>query len=138
MSPKNGAEDPLNGVSDSLMKQEKFFKPPIQDMNTVFKIGLAERRSRTGTRGSGGRGDRARIEFNVGPVGEEPIQSDQNKMGEDLLFDTAQSFAVKVLDVHNALAHLVKLLNAPAAMVDADELLERIPLHIEQGRTQAK
>ena len=138
MSSKDGREDPVNDASDPLMKQEKFFKPAIQDMNTVFKIGLADRRSRAGSLRSGGRGERASIQFNVSPVGEEPIQSDQNKMGEDLLFDTAQGFAVKVFDINNALAHLVKLLDAPSAMVDVDELLKRITLHIEQGRSQAK
>ena len=138
MSSKDGGEDLLNDASDLLVKQEKFFKPPIQDMNTVFEVGLADRRSRAGTLGSGGRGGRASMEFDVGPVGEEPIQSDQNKMGEDLLFDTALGFAVKVLDDKDTLAHLVKLLDAPSAMVDVDELLERITLHIEQGSTQAE
>ena len=89
MSSKNGREDPLNDASDALVKQEKFCKPPLQDMNTVFEIGLADRQSRVGTLGSGGRGGRASIEFDVGPVGEEPVQSDQNEVGEDLLFNTA-------------------------------------------------
>ena len=55
MSSNDGGEDPLNDASDPLVKQEKFFKPPIQDMNTVFEIGLADRRSRTGTLEGGGR-----------------------------------------------------------------------------------
>ena len=54
MSSKDGREDPLNDASDPLVKQENFFKPPLQDMNTVFEIGLADRRSRAGTLGSGG------------------------------------------------------------------------------------
>ncbi len=138
MSSKNGREDPLNDASDSLVKQEKFFKPPLQDMNTVLEIGLADRQTRAGTLGSGGRGGRASIEFDVGPVGEEPVQSDQNEVGEDLLFDTALGLAVKVLDEEDTFAHLVKLLDAPSAMVDVDELLERIALPIEQGGPQAK
>src|SRR5438876_215014 len=82
---------------------------------------------------SGGRGSGAGIEFDVGAVGEEPVQSDQNKVSEDLLFDTALGLGVKVLDDKDALAHLVKLLDAPSAMVDVDKLLERIALGIEQG-----
>ena len=55
MSSKDGREDPLNGAAYPLVKQEKFFKPPLQDMNTVFEIGLTDRRSRTGSLESGGR-----------------------------------------------------------------------------------
>jgi len=138
MSSKNGGEDPLNDASDALVKQEEFFKSPIQDMNTVFEIGLADRRSRAGTLGSGGRYSQASIEFDVGPVGKEPVQSDQNEMSEDLLFDAALGLAVKVLNLKDTLAHLVKLLDAPPAMIDVNELLGRIALRIKQGGSQAK
>ncbi len=97
-------------------------------MNTVFEIGLAVRRSRARTLGSGGP---IRIERDVGPIGEKPVQGDQNEMGKDFLFDTALGLAVKVLDDEDALAHLVKFLDAPSAMVDVDELLERIAMRIE-------
>src|SRR2546425_11100176 len=104
-------------------------------MNTVFEIGPAVRRSRARSLGSGGR---VRIEFDVGPIGEKPVQGDQNEMGKDFLFNTALGRAVKILDDEDALAHLVKFLDAPSAMVDIDELLERIALPIEQCSTQAK
>ena len=45
---------------------------------------------------------------------------------------------MKVLDDKDTFAHLVKLLDAPSAMVDVDELVERIALGIEQGGAQAK
>ena len=70
MSCEDGTKEPLNDVSDPLVKQEKLFKPPVKDMNTVFEIGLAVRRSMAGARGSGGP---ARIEIDVGPICEEPI-----------------------------------------------------------------
>ena len=43
MSCKDSAKEPLNDASVALVKQEKLFKPPVQDMNTVFEIGLAVR-----------------------------------------------------------------------------------------------
>ena len=135
MSCKDGSKDPLNDASDPLVKQEKLFKSPVKDMNTVFEIGLAVRRSSVGAGGSGGP---ARIELDVGPIGEEPIEGDQNEVGKEFLFDTALSLGVKVLDDENALADFVKLFNAPAGMVDIDEGLERIPLRIEQRGAQAK
>ena len=135
MSSKNGGEDPLNDASDALVKQEEFFKSPIQDMNTVFEIGLADRGSWTGALGIGGG---ARIELDVGTIGEEPIEGDQNEVGKDFLFDAALGLGVKVLDDEDALAHLVKLLDAPSAMVDVDEHLERIATCIEQRGAQAK
>lgn len=138
MTPKDGREDPLNGASDLLVKQEKFFKPTFQDMNAIFEIGLANRRNRAGMMESGGRGGRAGIEFDVGAIGEEPVESDQNKVGEDLLFDAAFGPGVKVLNVEDTLANLIEFLDAPSAMVDVDELLERIPLGIDQGGAQAK
>ena len=135
MPSKNSGKDSLDGALDPMLQQEKFFKPPLQDMNRVFEIGLAEWGIGDGTAERGGR---VRIEFGVGAIGEEPVQSDENKVGEDLLFDTALGPAVKVLNVEDTFAHLVKLFDAPSAMVDVDEVLERISLRIEQGGTQAK
>ena len=88
--------------------------------------------------GAGGTGGPARIEIDVGPIGEEPIQGDQNEVGKDFLFDTALGLGVKVLDDEDALADLVKLLDAPSAMVGVDKLLERIAMRIEQRGAQAK
>ena len=135
MSCKDGTKDPLKDASDPLVKQEKLFKSPVKNMNTVFEIGLAVRRSMAGAGESGGR---ARIELDVGPIGEEPIQGEKNEVGKDFLFDTALGLGVKVLDEEDALADLVKLLDAPSAMIDVDELLERISMHIEQRGAQAK
>ena len=135
MSSEDDTKDPLNNASDLLVKQEKRFKSPVQDMNTVFEIGLSLR-GRIG--GIGGSGGSARIELQVGPIGEEPIQGDQNEVGKDFLFDTAFGLGVKVLDDEDALADLVKLLDAPSAMIDVDELLERITMRIEQCGAQAK
>ena len=128
MSCKDCTKDPLKDTSDPLLKEEELLKPPFKDMNTVFEIGLAVRRSRARTRGSEGR---VGIELDVGPIGEKPVEGDQNKMGKDFLFDTALGLAVKVLDDEDALAHLVKFLDAPSARVDVDELLERIAMRIE-------
>ena len=127
MSPKDGPKEPLNDASDPVAKQEELFKRPVKDMNTVFEIGLAGRRSRARTLGRGGP---IRIELDVGPIGEKPVQGDQNEMGKDFLFDTALGLAVKVLDNEDALAQLVKFLDAPSAMVDVNELLERIAMRI--------
>ena len=135
MSSKDGTKDPLNDASDPLVKQEKRFKYPVKDMNTVFEIGLSVRGSIAGTGGSGGP---ARIELDGGPIGEEPIQGDQNEVGKDFLFDTALGLGVKVLDDEDALADLVQFLDAQSAMVDVDELVERIAMHIEQCGAQAK
>ena len=126
---KDGTKDPLNDGSDLLVKQEMRFKSPVKDMNTVFEIGLVVGRSRGGSLGSGGP---VRIELDVGSIGEKPVQGDQNEMGKDFLFDTALGLGVKVLDDEDALADLVKLLDAPAVMVDVDEVLERITMHIKQ------
>ena len=120
MSCTDSTKEPLKDASDPLVKQEKLFKAAINDMNTVFEIGLAVRRSMAG---AGGSGSPAGIEIDVGPIGEEPIQGDQNEVGKDFLFDTALGFGVKVLDDEDALADLVKLLDAPSVMVDVDELL---------------
>ena len=128
MSGTDDRKESLNDVSDSLVKQENLFKPAVQDMNTVFEIGLTVRRSMAGVRG---RGDPARIELDVGLIGEEPIQGDQNEVGKDFLFDAALGFGVKVLDVEDALADLVQFLDAPSSMVDVDELVERIAMGIE-------
>ena len=127
MSCTDGAKESLNHASDSLVKEEKLLKAPFKDMNTVFEIGLAFRRSKAGTLGTGSRG---RIEINVGPIGEKAVQGDQNEVGKDFLFDTALGLGVKVLNDEDALAHLVKLFDAPSAMVDVDELLERIAMRI--------
>ena len=60
-------------------------------------------------------------------------------MREELLFDSALGFGVKVLDDEDALADLVELLDTPSAMVDIHELLEGITLmRIDQGGAQAK
>ena len=107
-------------------------------MNTVFEISLAIRARLAGGSGGLARENAAGIEFNVGLIGEEPIQGDENEVGKDLLFDTALGLGVKVLDDEDALADLVKLLDTPSAMVDIDESLQRITLRIEQRRTQAK
>ena len=120
------------------MKQENFFKSPVKDMNTVFKISLAMRGKLAGGSGGVARRNTVRIEFNVGLIGKEPIESDENEVGKDLLFDTALGLGVKVLDDEEALADLVKLLDTPAAMVDIDEGLQRITLRIEQRGPQAK
>ena len=127
MSSKDGSKDPLNDASDSLVKQEKLFDPPPQNMNTVFEIGLEDRGGRTAALGIG---CRVSIQVEVGAIGEEPIQGDQNEVGKDFLFNTALGPGMKVLDDEDALAHLVKLLDAPSAMVDVDELLERIAMRI--------
>ena len=70
MSPTNSGKDPLKDASDPLVKQEKLFKSALQDMNTVFEISPADRRSRAGVLGMG---SRARIELDVGAIGEEPV-----------------------------------------------------------------
>lgn len=106
-------------------------------MNTVFEIDLAVW-ARMAVGSGVARENAVGIEFDVGLIGEEPIQRDQNEVGKDLLFDTALSFGVKILDDEDALADFVKLLNTPACMVDIDEGLERIPLRIEQCGAQAK
>ena len=100
----------------------------VHDMSTVFEIGLKIWRIESGT---GGSGVPVRIEVAVGAVGEEPIQGDQKEVGKDFLFDAPFGLGVKVLDVEDALADLVKLLNAPSAMVDVDEFLERIAMRIQ-------
>ena len=135
MSCRNGSKEPLNDASDPLVKQEKLFKLPVKDMNTVFEIGLAVRRSMAGTGGSGGP---ASIELDVGPIGEEPIQGDQDEVGKDFLFHAALGLGVKVLDDEDAFADLVKLLDAPSAMIDIDEFLERIAMRVEQRGAQAE
>ena len=135
MSCQDVAKEPVNGASDTVVSQEQLFKPAVQDMNTIFEIGLAVRTSMAGTGGSGGPG---RIEFDVGPIGEEPIEGEENEVGKDFLFDTALSLSVKVLDGEDAFADLVKLLDAPSAMVNINEVPERIAIWIEQRRTQAK
>jgi hypothetical protein len=134
MSCKDSLKEALNGASDALVKQENLFESAVQDMNTVFEIRLAVRRSLAGVGGGGGGG----IDLDVGLIGEKPIQGDQNEVGKDFLFDAALGFGMKVLDVEDALAELVQLLDAPSAMVDVDELLERIAMRIEQRGTQAK
>ena len=134
MSSKDGRKDPLNDASDLVVEQEKRFKSAVQDMNTVFEIGLSGGRMA----GTGGSGVRARIELKVGPIGEEPIQGDENEVGKDFLFDAALGLGVKVLNDEDAFADLVKLLDAPSAMVDGDEFLERIAMRIEQCDAQAK
>jgi len=131
----DGRKEPLNDASDPLVKQEELFEPAVQDMNTVFEIGLTVRRSMAGVGEGGGP---ARIELDVGLIGEEPIQGDQNEVSKDFLFDAALGFGVKVLDVEDALADLVQLLDAPSFMVDVDELLKRIVMRLEQRGTQAK
>ena len=45
MSSKDGPKEPLNDASDPLVEQEKLFHPPLQDMNTVFEVGLEVRPS---------------------------------------------------------------------------------------------
>ena len=135
MSRDDVRKQPLNDSSHAVVKQEKLFKTAIQDMNAVFEIGLAVRQSRARVWGAGAG---ARIELVVGAIGEQPIQGDQDEMGEDFLFDTTLCLGVKVFDDEDALADLVKLLDAPSAMVDIDELLEWIALRIEQRGAQAK
>jgi hypothetical protein len=135
MSRDDVGKQPLNDSSHAVVKQEKLFKTAIQDMNAVFEIGLAVRQSRARVWGAGAG---ARIELVVGAIGEQPIEGDQDEMGEDFLFDTTLGLGVKVFDDEDALAELVKLLDAPSAMVDIDELLERIALRIEQRGAQAK
>src|SRR6185295_15723063 len=83
-------------------------------------------------------GGRVRVEFAIGAVGENPVEGDQNKVSENFLFDAALGFAVKVLDFKNTLACLVKLLDAPPAMIGIDELVKWIALRVEQGGSQAK
>ena len=45
MACQDGGEDPLNGAAKSVVKGDKLFNPAIHDMDTVFEIGLPERRS---------------------------------------------------------------------------------------------
>ena len=59
-------------------------------------------------------------------------------MGKDFLFDASFGLGMKVLDVENMFADLVEFLNAPPAMVDVYELLERIAMLIQQRSSQAK
>ena len=97
----DGMKEPLNDASDPLVKQEKLVKASVKDMNTVFEIGLSVRRSIAGAGGSGGT---ASIELDVGPIGEEPIEGDQNEVGKDFLFDTALGLGVTVLDDEDSIA----------------------------------
>ena len=78
------------------------------------------------------------VKFDIGAVGEKPVQSDQYKVGEDLLFDATLGLAVKVFDFEDTLTDLVKFLDAPSAMVNLDERLQRKEFGIEQGGTQAE
>lgn len=138
MSAKDGRKNPSNDASYPLLKQEKFFNATLQDVNAVFEIGLSKRWSIGGPVRGGSRGVWSGIEFDVGPVGEEPVESNQNIVGEDFLFNATFGLAVKVFDDKDTLADLVKLLDAPSAMVDVDEPLERIALGIQQSSPQAK
>ena len=70
MSPKDGAKEPLNDACDPVAKQEELYKRPVKDMNTVFEISPAGGRSMVGRLRSGGW---ARIELDVGAIGEEPV-----------------------------------------------------------------
>ena len=88
MSCTDGAEDPLNDGFDPLMKEEKLLHSPFEDMNTVFKIGFEAGAVHGGILGSEGL---AGIDLHVGPVGEEPVESDQNEVGEDLFCLTPRS-----------------------------------------------
>src|SRR5215472_5241745 len=42
MSPEDGSEDSLDDASDSLVKQEQLFNAALQDVNTIFEIGLED------------------------------------------------------------------------------------------------
>src|SRR5207253_11181801 len=98
-------KEPLNDASDPVAKQEELFKRPVKDMNTVFEISPAGGRRMDGRLGSGGR---ARIEFDVGAIGEEPVGGDQNEVGKEPLFDAAHGLAMKILNDEDALAHFVQ------------------------------
>ena len=79
------------------------------------------------------------IEFEVRPIGKEPVHGYQYEMSEELLFDSALCLGVKILDGENALADFVEFFQAPSGMVDVDEILEGISLmRIEERRSEAE
>ena len=60
-------------------------------------------------------------------------------MREQLLFDAAFGAGVKVLDVEDALADLVELLDAPASVVEFDEVVQRVVLvSCDQGGAEVE
>ena len=76
--------------------------------------------------------------MDISVVGEETVYGNQEEVGKDFLFDASFGLGVKILDVEDMLADLIELLNAPPAMVDVYELLERIALLIQQRSSQSK
>ena len=80
MSYTDGVKEPLNDAFDALMKEEKLLDSAFKDMNTVFEIGLAADEPITG--GILGSGGLAGIELDVGPIGEKPVQGDQNEVSK--------------------------------------------------------
>src|SRR6185295_13802541 len=130
-----GGKYAFNDGVDPLVKQENLFEAAVQDVNAVFKVGLEVRGRMALTWGSG---SSAGIEFGVSLIGEEPVEGDQNEVGEDFLFHSALGLGVKILNADDALADLVEFFNAPPAMVDVHEFLEWIALGVEQRRAQAK
>ena len=60
--------------------------------------------------------------FQIGLIGEEPVHRDECEVSEELLFDASLGFPMEVLDLHDSLADLVELFDAPSGMVDIHEI----------------
>ncbi len=142
----NGLEGPLDGGLHPSMEHEQIFEASRKHVKAMFEVGL-ECPPRPGAGSNYGRSGRGHglscggfgIECVVRPIGEQPVHGDQDEMREELLFDAALGFGMKLLDEEQALAHLVEFLDAPTGMVEIHELLERIPLlGADQGGAQAK
>src|SRR6202521_1389204 len=124
-----------DGGSELALAQDNVFKPTVNDMGAVFEIGLKVWRVGSG---AGERGAPVRIEGDVGASGEGPVQGNEKEVGKDFLFDASFGPGVKVLDIEDALADLVQFLDAPSAMVDTDEFLERIALPVQQRGSETE
>ena len=69
-------------------------------------------------------------------VGEQPGHGNQGEVCIPFLFHAALALPMKVLDLHQLFGYLVQFLDAPSRVIQIRQLVDGIPVPVQQGRSQ--
>ncbi len=143
-SPLASANDETEYVADgsdnTITHQKEFFKTAGNSVNAVFEIGLNPLPGVVGHRGVIGLGMLqeqmwriARVEIDVGLIGEEPVHRNQDKVSVEFLLHSTLSLGMEIFDDKKPFADFVEFLNAPSGVIDLHQRVQRIAVTLDQG-----
>ena len=76
------------------------------------------------------------VQMILAVVGEQPGHGNQGEACIPFLFHAALALPMKVLDLHQLFGYLVQFLDAPSRVIRIRQLVDGIPVPVQQGRAQ--